>query len=201
MIKPNKSLVRKHIEVLNDLKGYTIEAGFFESARYRSVNGEPGPSVAYIARINNDGATITIPAHTQTIINEFKIDRKGKIIYKFVKHGKGKYAQKSVVVIPSHKVTIPARPFMKYAYELFVKGKSRFMKNLAERMFHENIPADQALKDVADYLEYCIIRSIKNGDWTPNAPSTKARKGFDKPLIDKGTMWQAVTSMIIKKGS
>jgi hypothetical protein len=199
MKKPKKSLVRQHIEALKALKGYTIEAGWFESARYPTVDGNPGPQVAYIARINNFGATIQIPEHTQTIINEFKLDKKGNVIYKFVKFGTGKYAQKSVVVIPSHTVVIPARPFMPYAYQLFVKGKERFLKRLADRMFHENIPANQALKEIADYLEYCIVRSIQNGDWEPNAPSTIRRKGFDKPLIDKGTMWQTVTSQIVKK--
>ncbi len=199
MLKPKNSLVKRHIEALKEIKGLTIAAGFFESARYDSVEGKPGPQVAYIARINNFGATIKIPERTQTIINEYKIDKEGKVIYKFVKHGKGKYAERHFVVIPAHTITIPARPFMKYAYQLFVNGRKRFLSRLAERILKENIPPKQALKEVADYLEYCIIRSIKQGNWIPNAPSTIARKGFDKPLIDSATMWQAVTSQITQK--
>lgn len=37
------------------------------------------------------------------------------------------------------------------------------------------------------------------GKWTPNAPSTIAKKGSSSPLIDKGQFRAAVTSEVVKK--
>lgn len=46
-----------------------------------------------------------------------------------------------------------------------------------------------------------IQRSITNGNWTPNAAYTIAKKGSAKPLIDTRTMRQSVTFAIQPYGT
>lgn len=49
---------------------------------------------------------------------------------------------------------------------------------------------------VAVFLKNKIRDKIRNGSFTPNAPSTVKRKGFDKPLIDTGEMLTAVKGKV-----
>jgi len=68
-----KDIIELHIERLKQLKDVTVEAGWFETARYQGGKDVPeaqvGMSIAKVARINEFGATIdrgnfkiTIPA-------------------------------------------------------------------------------------------------------------------------------------------
>jgi len=53
------SMIQRHIDALKKLKGRSVEAGWFASARYGSgAGGSPGQSVASVARIQEFGATI-----------------------------------------------------------------------------------------------------------------------------------------------
>jgi len=200
MKAPKTLLVRKHIDALKKLKGYTVSAGWFDTARYApSSNGSPGPSVAYIARINEFGATIQIPARSQAYNVEFKQNKSGEVINKFVKLGTGTISNSGTANIPAYTIVIPPRPFMNFAFENFKKGSVGFKKKLANNLFNKGMSPDNALKEIAYYLESCIVMSIKDGPWEANSYYTIKNKGFDKPLIDKGIMWQTVTSKISKK--
>lgn len=52
--------------------------------------------------------------------------------------------------------------------------------------------AQDVLQKVGVYAKGIIQQEISDGDFAANAPSTVARKGFDKPLIDTGHMRQSV---------
>lgn len=70
--------------------------------------------MAYIAAINEFGGSAIIPAREQTL--HFRYNEKtGEIGHRFVKAGKGNFAQD--VVIPEHTVTIPPRPFFRKMIE------------------------------------------------------------------------------------
>lgn len=61
---------------------------------------------------------------------------------------------------------------------------------------------------VEEYLKRCGIACTNLvvdafdtsgwGNWKPNAPATIAAKGSDKPLIDRGELWQAIASRTVR---
>jgi len=95
-----------------------------------------------------------------------------------------------------YKIVIPARPFMRLAaVRIKAKGPDTLNK-IAKGMANGKIDPKQGMAQIGMFMEAEIVDSIKNGGWEKNAPSTIARKGFDKPLIDTGQMWQSVASKV-----
>lgn len=154
-----KTIVEAHIALLKKMKSVTVEAGWFESARYQGGKDVPaaqvGMSVAQVARYNEFGT--------------------------FSKSGN------------QH---IPPRPFMRGAYIKIVSKRGDIQKRITKQMFEGKITPDQAMIQIGAFMEGEIVESIKNGGWTPNAPSTEKRKGFNTPLIHTGQMWQTVASKV-----
>lgn len=93
-------------------------------------------------------------------------------------------------------IVIPARPFMRLAYQNFLKQRKAIQAKIAKQLIRGDIKPEQALGQIGLVLEGCIVDSIKNGGWEGNAPSTVEKKGFDKPLIDSAQAWQAVVSKV-----
>lgn len=90
--------------------------------------------------------------------------------------------------------TTPSRPFMRQAIENHGTEISQIVKRAVQR---DN--AADILNLIGDGVSQLIRDEIDNGDFAPNAPSTIARKGTDKPLIDTGTMRDAVGYWIEKE--
>jgi hypothetical protein len=177
-----RRLVDRHIDALRALgKSNEIEAGWFESARYKGGktgggtikdrNGNKvktkereidpkkvGMSIAWVMRIQNFGATIK--------------RKDGKII------------------------RIPPRPFMQLAYSRFLQRRKKIQARMAEDLLKGKLKPEKVLGQIALELEGCIVDAIRDGDWEPNAPSTVEQKGFDKPLIDTSQAWQGVASQV-----
>lgn len=61
--------------------------------------------------------------------------------------------------------------------------------------------AEQTLKQLGVFAVALVQAKIRDGSYAPNAPSTIAKKGSDKPLIDTGRMRQSTKYVIRKKGS
>jgi hypothetical protein len=184
-------LLEKHIAALKAVEGKTVEAGWFESNRYSD-----GTSVAYIAKILNDGALIKVPEREQKIyrsINEATglFNNGGR----FVKASKSNYMTTHTVA--AYNIIIPARPFMDKAQKDFEKSLPELQKKLGKRFLEGKLSADGMLNQIGLHLEGLIVDSMNNGGWAPNAKSTIARKGFDKPLKHWGTMIQTVTYKIV----
>jgi hypothetical protein len=161
-----KTLIERHIEALKALKGRSVEAGWFETNCYK-----PGKKP--------NGEDISEKLVGQPVAKIARIQEFGCTI----KRGK-----KTIV--------IPARPFMRLAHSNFGKKRSGIQKKIARQLIRGEIKPEQALGQIGLALEGCIVDSIKNGGWEPNAESTVKNKGFDKPLIDSAQMWQGVTSKV-----
>jgi hypothetical protein len=157
------NIIKRHLEILRGMDGHTVEAGWFESARYQAGKDVPekqvGMSVAKVAQINEFGATIK---------------KGGKVI------------------------VIPARPFMRAASKDFETKHVPIVKSLSKKIFDGKLKPPQALAQLGMFMEGVIVESIKKGDWVKNAPATEKAKGFNKPLIHTGQMWQSVTSKVVK---
>lgn len=95
---------------------------------------------------------------------------------------------------------IPARPHMALAAEN-AKPKVKKIAEAGVVAIVKGTETPEALMGkIGLAFEGEIVLSIRDGGWQPNAPSTIAKKGFDKPLIDSGLAWQSVSSKTSLKG-
>ena len=192
---PTKSeMVAAQINALKKLKGMSVEAGWFETNLYTAGKGIPdsqvGVPVARIARIQEFGATIHHPGGTKYITDAIVGDR--FVGTRFVhKDFPGEHE-----TTKAHIIVIPARPFMRKAWLDFSNNRKAIQNKIAHQLIEGRIQPAQALGQIGMALEGYIVKSIKNGGWQENAPSTVAKKGFNKPLIDSGQMWQTVSSKV-----
>lgn len=83
---------------------------------------------------------------------------------------------------------IPSRPFMSQTYE---KHDSEIIK-LTKDAFANNDNAHDILRAIGEGIAGLMKAEIDSGEFAPNAPSTIARKGSNKPLIDTGTMRDSI---------
>lgn len=183
-------MIERHIKNLKAMKGRTVAAGWFETARYPGSDDKPGLAVARIARLQNFGGTIEHPGGTK-YINDAIV--KGKFVgTRFVRND----FQGDHEVTQAHKIEIPARPFMQLAWHLFLQRRSIVQKAIASKLVTGEITIEVALAQVGMELENCIAKSIKSGGWQSNAPSTIRKKGFNKPLIDSAHLFQSISSQV-----
>lgn len=181
-------MIKRHIAALKAMKGRSVQAGWFESAQYEK-DGKT-ISVARIARLQEYGGTIDHPGGTKYITDAIVGGR--FVGARFVSRD----FQGPHEVTKPHKIVIPPRPFMRLAWSNFYAARSTIQKKIAKQLVRGEIDIDQALAQIGLVLEGCIAKSIRNGGWTPNAPSTVAKKGFNKPLIDSGHMFQSISSIV-----
>ena len=87
----------------------------------------------------------------------------------------------------------PARPFMTQTVENHAKEINQSVKNAFKKD-----KAEEVLKRIGERVAQLMCQEIMDGDFAPNAPSTIARKGSDKPLIDTQTMINSVEFWIDK---
>ncbi len=186
------AMLKKHMKALKDMKGKSVEAGWFESDRYPDTkDGKEGPLVSRIARFLETGGTIQNPGGTK-YINDAVVG--GRFVgTRFVRND---FPGQEDGVTKPHTITIPARPFMRLASVQFKSMRAKVQAKIAKQLVSGKIQPDQALGQIGAELENCIVKSIKNGGWVDNAPSTISKKGFNKPLIDDGTMLKTVSSKV-----
>lgn len=105
-------------------------------------------------------------------------------------------------------VRIPPRPFMQNALEhsKYRNARNRYIKTIVNQISMRGLDPQVALNRLGTLVVNHIKSSIRDGEWTPNAPSTLKRKmnkgksnkkGSPKPLIDTGAMLQATTYVLI----
>lgn len=97
-------------------------------------------------------------------------------------------------------VRSPSRPFLRKSVDENEAKIKQFLKSQKADLVR-GVPAEQILKEIGIFQKDLIQEKITEGDFAPNAPSTIARKGSEKPLIDTGRLRQSVNYVIQKKGS
>ena len=88
---------------------------------------------------------------------------------------------------------IPARPFMKFAAEIWAREYPKLLKAYIPRVLNGSMTVDGFLSAMGERTRDAIKKAIETGDYVPLSPKTIARKGSDRPLIDTGRMLNAVT--------
>ena len=187
-IDGGKALAKKLREIASKLeKASTLNVGFLEGADYPD-----GTPVASIAAIQEWGATIDVAAHTQTIYRQTNkkataFNKKGR----FVKKSQSNFASEHSVA--AHTITIPARPFFR---SMAKSGQKHWADDIGQILPAKGYDAELTMNLMGKKLKGELQDSIRNWSEPPNAPSTIAKKGFDKPLIDTGDMLRAVGSEV-----
>jgi hypothetical protein len=190
------AMLERHIKALEAFKGKKVEVGWFESDRYMSDKpGETGKSVAEVAKLLEFGGAIQHPGGTP-YEEAYSLDAGGFLQGAGVQFVSKAKATSHAKFTKPHVITIPPRPFMRLAARNFMTKRLGLQKRITDKVMKGEISAAQALGQIGLALENEVIKSIKDGKWTPNAPSTIKRKGFDKPLIETGLMWKSVSSKV-----
>lgn len=87
---------------------------------------------------------------------------------------------------------IPARPFMQTTVKM---RKKKWAQWVAKKMKKGRMDADstiKVMKQLGIIIQGDLQHTIRSYKFTPLAPSTVAGKGFEKTLIDTGTMLKSI---------
>lgn len=85
--------------------------------------------------------------------------------------------------------TIPPRPFFR---NTIAQHKDEWPKQAATFMEANGGDVRQTLADMGEVVKGQIKMTIQDFREPPNAAATVKQKGFDKPLINKGTLWDRI---------
>lgn len=91
--------------------------------------------------------------------------------------------------------TIPARPFFR---NTIAEKQDEWADNAASRLQQADGDVGKALALIGEDVKDDIVETIQNFREPENAPSTVKKKGFNKPLIDTGDLWQAIQSEVVE---
>ncbi len=95
----------------------------------------------------------------------------------------------------------PSRPFMRQTIKDYQGAITKYTAKSLRSAVKSHGTVSIVLNRVGAYTKGKMQREIRDGEWTPNAPSTIARKGSDKPLIDTGQMRQRIVYVVKDKES
>lgn len=85
--------------------------------------------------------------------------------------------------------TIPPRPFFR---NTIAEHKDEWPKQAATLMEANGGDVRQTLELMGEGVKGQIVETIQDFREPPNATATVKQKGFDKPLIDTGTLWRSI---------
>ncbi len=98
---------------------------------------------------------------------------------------------------------IPPRDFLLMPIQRNQKNIIRGMENSSVKEAIERKDYKAVFKLLGALAEGYVQKAFESsgyGQWAPNSPTTVARKGSSKPLIDTGQLRRSITSDVVKKG-
>jgi len=159
-----------------------VRVGFLEGATYPD-----GTSLPMVAAINEFGGTIQREAGTVTVYRRVSKDgthflRQGR----FVKRSEANFA--STHAHGAYSITIPPRPFFR---NMIAKYGPSWSGEIGKTLKSTDYDTAKTLTYMGELIVGQLRQSIDDTNTPPNAPSTIARKGFNRPLIDTGFMYNS----------
>lgn len=103
-----------------------------------------------------------------------------------------------LAAIHEYGLGVPARPFLGPFAE---KSRESVTRRIGEAIANGLVKGGDALAGIRILGEWCVGQikaAIAAGIPQPNAPSTVARKGSSKPLIDTGQLRNSITYKVSK---
>ncbi len=97
---------------------------------------------------------------------------------------------------------IPARPFVRGTFDAERENLVALGRKLIRGALDGKITVEKGLNIIGSTLANAIKRRITDGSGVPppNAPSTIAAKGSDRPLVDTGRLLGAITWSVVMGG-
>jgi len=92
--------------------------------------------------------------------------------------------------------SIPERPFFRQGLDNNKQAINEFVDKEHEQVLTGNRSVSEALNRIGLFVQSKIQDSIRNGDFAPLHPATKAAKGSTRPLIDTAQMLNSVTYVV-----
>jgi hypothetical protein len=159
-----------------------VRVGFLEGSTEAD-----GTSIPMVAAIQEFGARIEREPGETTIYRSVKKNGEFAKNGKFVKRNKSNFA--STHYVGAYVITIPPRPFFR---TMIVAKSPGWGKTLGKLLIDGRYSARKALDGMGKVIGDQLQESIRAWTDPPNAPSTIAKKGFNKPLIDSSDMVKSV---------
>lgn len=100
-----------------------------------------------------------------------------------------------------HTIKIPERSFIRKTVDIKKRQIARVTKNLAIQVLAGRVSRSKALTTIGVLVQGLIKARMSRGIPPPNTPSTIARKGSAKPLIDKGQLRSSIVFEVKGIGS
>jgi hypothetical protein len=110
-------------------------------------------------------------------------------------HGEG-LTTADVAAINEFGMGVPERPFMRLTFEQRAGDLQKLGRGLEHRVLEQTMTVDAALNVMGAAAVGYVRGTIDSGVPPPNAPSTIARKGSSKPLINFGQLKGSITSEV-----
>lgn len=163
---------------------YKLEVGWFEESKY-----DNGISIGKVAAVQNYGA----------VINQNVTDKQRAFFHYIDIHLKKDTNTITIVIPPTH--------FMEKCIEENKEKWQKLCKDAWASVLLGNITHDKAMEQIGMAIEGDVAKSIANGDYPPDAPSTvrtkmnrykdtKTKGNLDKRLIDTGQMLDALSHKV-----
>ena len=96
-------------------------------------------------------------------------------------------------------VNMPPRPFIRHTADNN-EAKIQAKMQSAVNKLADGASVETVLNELGVFTKGLMQKEIKNGEFEPNKPSTIAKKGSDKPLIDSGLLRQSVNYVVKRRG-
>lgn len=94
---------------------------------------------------------------------------------------------------------IPERPFLRQAFDKSNKKISDFIRNERDKIYQGASTTNESLHKLGVLHQGQVQETIATGEFAPLAPSTVARKGSSKPLIDTGRLRQSINFEVTRE--
>lgn len=95
---------------------------------------------------------------------------------------------------------IPSRPFMRKSYDENITQYNRLFKRAYNNIIDGKSTVKTSLGKIGLFAENKTKKRLRSGPWTPNAPSTIAKKKSSRPLIDTGQLVNSIVSKTVMNG-
>jgi len=179
------------IKQVQYLKNHAVDIGI-----QAGEEAKDGFDMAALAAVHEFGAYINQRARTQNVYR--KVDKNGNMKKGFVKKAKSNFMTRHQVKAKT--IKIPSRPFMRRAFDTYLKEMNDYIQSVVERIYQKKLYAPQALGLIGQKYERLVKQKITEGPWKPNAPSTVRKKKSSRPLIDQGHLRRAIKYVIRRRG-
>lgn len=181
-------------DLKSSLKSVEARAGYLQGVTAEQQEKDSKITLAHLAAVHEFGATVQHPGGTLIKFDEEKGAR-------FLKSTEKNWA-KADTITAAHAITIPARPFLRPAFEQNKDSWAVFFARVLGRIVDGKVTTDKGVTDVAMKMARDARRYVLAGSnvQPPDSPATIRRKGSERPLVDSGQLVRGLMGVAVLDG-